>query len=121
MAIHRQKSDTHLDNTAGDNSRYRLTNVHIDAEIREGARRYGLWQKPEIDESDIEDWNKHTVSRTDQLRLDSIANKYYPGRPDYWWAIALVNDIQNPLEDVAIGDTLYIPPQELIEAALGQQ
>jgi len=120
MVVHRQKGETHLDNTAGENSRYRLTNVHIDEEIRVGVRRYGLWQKPDIDESDKDNWTKHTVSVTDQLRLDSIANKYYPGRPDYWWAIAMVNSIRNPLEDVSIGDTLYIPPQDLIESALGK-
>ena len=118
MVLKRQKGDTYLDNTESTTSRYRLTNMHIDSEIKVGTRRFGLWKRPPIDETGADNWIKHTITRSQEQRIDNLSQLYYE-RPDYWWAIASVNKIHNSLEDISIGDTLIIPPLSSIELALG--
>ena len=49
----------------------------------------------------------HEVSSSEENRLDIISNKYYSS-PDFYWAIALANDIIDPF-DVPQGMILRIP------------
>jgi len=118
MVVQREKSDTYLDNTQGTNSRYRLTAMHIDEQVRIGSRRFGTWARPPINTADKDSWIKHTVTDVDKLRLDNISYQYY-NRVDYWWAIASVNEIKNPFEELTAGMILFIPPAVEIELALG--
>lgn len=50
----------------------------------------------------------HTVQSGEQFRLDNISYTYY-GDPEYWWLIALHNNISSSLFDVSPGDILKIP------------
>ena len=120
MVKQREKTETYLDNSADLESRYKFTRIIVDKKIRSGVRKYDIHTKPAIDERAMDTWTKHTVSEVDYIRIDNIAYKYY-GRVDYWWAIAQVNDIQNPLENIAIGDTLFIPPINEIQNALREK
>lgn len=51
--------------------------------------------------------NLYSVESGYENRLDLISYKFY-GTPLLWWAIAMVNNISNPL-DVDIGIVLRIP------------
>lgn len=48
------------------------------------------------------------IEITSEIRLDKLANEYY-GDPKLWWAIAQVNNIKNPLTELAIGKLIRIP------------
>ena len=50
----------------------------------------------------------YRVISTDAMRPDIISYRMY-GTTNYWWVICLVNAIDNPLEDLAIGILLQIP------------
>jgi len=50
----------------------------------------------------------YRVNAGDIKRIYRISEKMY-GTPQFWWIICLVNDIENPLLDVASGDLLIIP------------
>jgi hypothetical protein len=49
----------------------------------------------------------HEVQQNEENRLDIISNKYY-GSPEYYWLIAMANDIVDPFV-VRVGDVLRIP------------
>ena len=51
------------------------------------------------------DTTPHTWGHGD--RIDKLANKYY-GDDQFWWVIALVNNIQYPL-GIKVGTVLTIP------------
>lgn len=72
---------------------------------------YGTWIDPtSVDPlgPDILD-GVETFDHIIQLgeRLDAIAHKYY-GDPDYWWAIALANRIQDPFS-LTVGARIRVP------------
>ena len=54
----------------------------------------------------------YTVKKGDTL--DSIALMYY-GNPTYFWVIADFNRILNCLDDLTVGELLYIPSINEIE------
>jgi len=118
MVKQRVKSETYLDNTADRSSRYTSTAMITDSIVRPGTRKYDIYTKPDIDTEDIANWVKHKVTEVDAKRIDMISYQYY-SRPDFWWAIAIVNEVANPLEDISAGDTLFIPPLEIVQEALG--
>ena len=49
----------------------------------------------------------HEVQTSEENRLDIIANIYYKN-PQYWWAIAMANDIIDPFT-IPAGSILRIP------------
>ena len=49
----------------------------------------------------------HEVLQSEENRLDIISNKYY-GSPEYWWIIAMGNDLIDPLF-IKPGTILRIP------------
>ena len=50
----------------------------------------------------------HEVQREEENRLDIISLKYY-GDPQYFWIIAMANNLVDPFI-VKVGDMLRIPP-----------
>lgn len=63
-----------------------------------------------------EDSSNYIVKASEEGRLDLISYKIY-GTVDYWWVIAIANDIYFPL-DVKAGDVLLLPPKYYIEQVL---
>ena len=51
----------------------------------------------------------YTITDKTKNRLDVIASMYYRN-PQYWWIIAIANDIIDPLTELKIGTTIRIPP-----------
>ena len=51
----------------------------------------------------------YTVSKKTKNRLDIISTMYYK-TPQYWWIIAIANDIIDPLTELKEGTTIRIPP-----------
>lgn len=51
----------------------------------------------------------YTVSSKTKNRLDIISAMYYKN-PQYWWIIAIANDIIDPLTELEEGTTIRIPP-----------
>ena len=51
----------------------------------------------------------YQVNESDLMRPDMISYKCYNGSCEYWWIIAYVNAIQNPLTDFTVGQILTIP------------
>ena len=117
MVKQRNKKDVYLDNTTNIESRYKFTGMTVDSVIKEGTRKFDIYTKPEIDTTNIATWVKHRVTEVDYSRIDNISYLYYD-RPDFWWAIAIVNEVANPLEDISVGDTLFIPPLEEVQKTL---
>jgi hypothetical protein len=52
----------------------------------------------------------YRVIGADLMRPDRISDKNY-GSPNFWWIICLVNNINNPLLDLEVGQILKIPHQ----------
>jgi hypothetical protein len=50
----------------------------------------------------------YIVTQTVIGRIDLVSFQSY-GTVDLWWLIALRNDIINPIDDLVLGDQLYIP------------
>jgi len=112
----RQRLDADLDRLqteAGDNfTRYALTALHPVLEKKQV--RFGIWNAPKI--SLVNPF--YRVVRAEEIgRLDIISTEYYDD-PRLWWAIAHVNRILNPLNDMVIGMTLIIPRKEAVVAAI---
>jgi hypothetical protein len=97
-------------------SRLRLTNQHVDDLVSPGRLRFGLWKVPLID---LAEYDLYTVTQGDLQRIDRIASQML-GDPALWWAIAIVNNIANPLKDLTVGTTLVIPHASSVSAALAQ-
>lgn len=118
MALFRQVVEQpFLENTTDNDSRYGLTKVTIDQTVKEGTRRFGLWQKPDVSPDDA---GRHVIGPGEVGRIDLIAYKHYRN-VNYWWAIALANDIKNPLTDLVPGETLLIPTRSAITEALAER
>ena len=52
--------------------------------------------------------NYYRITADDVLRADLLSFKNY-GSVKYWWIICYVNGIQNPFEDITIGELIKIP------------
>lgn len=94
-------------------NRYRLTRIYLDDYVSPGRRRYGTWVPPEID---MTEYDVHTVTSVELQRMDLISYKWYRD-PTFWWAIALVNNISDPLGGLSAGQVLLIPKLSAIIAA----
>ena len=106
-----------LENTTSEESRYGLSKVTIDQTVTEGRRRFGLWQKPVLK---METYTWHVISPGEVGRLDLISYKTY-GTVQYWWAIALANNVSNPLNDLVPGTALKLPTRADIMEALAER
>ncbi len=96
--------------------RYDLTAQRVDDSVKPGTLRNGLWKVPEID---MTSYNRYAVTAADDKRIDMIAYRMY-GDVNLWWAIAIVNNIANPLRDLEVGVTLRIPLAAEIARALAR-
>lgn len=92
-------------------SRFKKTPVYT----KNGKTFFGLWKPPSIkidgDEKVV------TISAAKKGQLDKTANEEY-GTRELWWAIALVNNIVHPPDEVVAGLELVIPKLENIRQAL---
>jgi capsid portal protein len=58
-----------------------------------------------VDESQNDKY--HEVLQEEENRLDIISNKYY-GNPEFWWVIAVGNNLVDPFV-IKVGDIIRIP------------
>lgn len=102
----------------GENSRLRFLKFKTHSDLLGGVKEF-IDPSPlgnfRIDESS-DDWY-HEVSLTDQHALDYIAYKFY-GDESYWWILAIVNDVIDPLTEPSIGDVIRIPNFSNVLSAL---
>ncbi len=71
---------------------------------------YGLWQRPEFKR-----FLDYTYTVKDGDTLDLISYEVY-GREDWYYAIAVANDIIHPFKDLKVGMVLKLPhPEEIIK------
>lgn len=61
-------------------------------------------------------YSTYEVSDED-IFLDNISYKIYK-TPHLWWVIALINNIQNPFEDLNVGDNIKVLKNEYISQVL---
>lgn len=66
--------------------------------LRNTLSSFELVHEPAYYRTDIQD-----VGRPDLISYENYGTEYY------WWIICLVNGIENPLEDIAVGTILQIP------------
>ena len=83
-------------------SRYQIYRLIMD---NDGDTYVETTNRTPIKESERDKY--HEVQKNEENRLDIISNKYY-GTPEYFWMIALANDIVDPFV-VKPGDVLRIP------------
>lgn len=76
------------------------------AENRSGEKFLALRKPLNLQEADDDVLVQITQDLVD--RPDLVASKAYDN-PDLWWVIYEFNGIQNPLEDLNIGDILRVP------------
>jgi nucleoid-associated protein YgaU len=112
----RNRADAFLRVDRGTLDRYRLTRVHLDTTVARGRQRYSVWTPPPVEATEFDE--RHTVTGADLGHLDLIAYQYY-GIEEYWFAIAYVNKIRNPITDMFIGQQLIIPALQAVTDALG--
>lgn len=86
------------------NSRY--TNLRRLYDEEKGVYYHESWNQKFIDESPED--NFFTVTESEKDRLDLVSYSYY-GTSNYWWVIAIANEILDPF-DVPVGTNLRIPP-----------
>ena len=86
------------------NSRY--TNLRRLYDNKKGVYYHETWNQKFIDESPED--NFFTVTESEKDRLDLVSYSYY-GTANYWWVIAIANEIIDPF-DVPVGTSLRIPP-----------
>ena len=98
-------------------SRYIHTKTYTDDLVQPGRFRMGVWKAPDID---MTNYDRYAIKESDIGRIDLIAWEFYRD-VNLWWAIALVNGIKNPFEDLVIGDTIFIPKLEAVTEALAQR
>ena len=85
--------------------------------IKQGRAFFGLWRPPIIRLDGDEE--KITVQLGMEGSLDLIA-QITLGDRQFWRAIAQVNKIDFPLEEVKAGDRIIIPKLERVRAAYQQ-
>lgn len=90
--------------TYTNNSRYSNLRRLFDKE--RGKYFHENWIKKTLSVSNEDEY--FTVTKSEEDRLDLIANYFY-STPRYWWVIALANDIIDPF-DIPVGTQLRIPP-----------
>ncbi len=95
-------------------SRYVTCEVIQDSRLLNGQARYTQWNLLNIDLSDA---IQYTVRAQDLGRLDVLSAKV-TGLPDYWWAIAKVNNIKNQFTDMSVGQIIILPSLTSIVTAL---
>jgi len=102
-------------------NRHILTRLYLDdGSFRESANkatRFGLWKAPDID---LTGAIQYEVPPNLAGRIDIIAADVY-GDPSLWWAIALVNNIKNPFNEVVGCMILVIPQQKAIDQSLSTE
>lgn len=59
----------------------------------------------------------YTVPQAGEGRLDLISQQFY-GTPELWWAVAVVNDLRDPLIGFEAGQTIRVPTKERL-ASIG--
>ena len=104
----------YLKNRAAATSRYAISRITTELGIRPGVRRQELWERLDVD---LTGASYYAVQGSDIGRLDLISYRFYR-TPNYWWVIALVNNIKNQFTDVVVGATLVIPKADEVEKAL---
>ena len=83
--------------------------------------RYSIYRQIISDETYLETFNQNTIEKSDsdkfhivtkreENRLDIISNDFY-GTPNYWWILAIANELIDPFI-VNVGDSIRIPPIE---------
>lgn len=87
----------------------------IQAEI-EGVRQnvlvFGLMVEAVVaDATDI----LYRVPESSSNRLDLLSQQFY-GTPELWWAIALVNNVLDPIVGVTPGLTIRVPTRDRLAA-----
>jgi hypothetical protein len=112
----------YLVNRSPVDNRYVLTKIYVDDYVFPGRRRYGLWKYPDFQsrpEIPLKEgtYYRYTVTAVDIGRIDLIAWKYYRN-VNWWWVIAMVNHIANPLTDLVIGQVLLIPKKDIVTTAI---
>lgn len=85
--------------------------------IQDGRAFFGLWRPPAIQVDGDEE--RITVPLGMEGSLDIIAQVTLGSR-DFWRAIAQVNKIDYPLEEVKVGDEIIIPKLQYVRAAYQQ-
>lgn len=85
--------------------------------IKDGRAFFGLWRPPEITLDGDEE--RIAVPMGLEGHLDLIAQVTLGDRA-FWRAIAQVNRIDYPLEEVKVGDRIIIPKAPAVRAAYRQ-
>lgn len=80
-----------------------------------GKTIFGLWNPPKIKM----DGDEKIVSVSSDIvgNLDILSFREY-GSPEYWWCIALVNNIKDPTTEIVVNKELNIPKIANIRSAL---
>jgi len=84
-------------------SRYQVLRVVVEDEKYRYLETFNQVKIPE-DSND----QYHVITQREVNRLDIISNNYYQS-PEYWWAIALANNLIDPFV-IEEGMVLRIPP-----------
>lgn len=90
-------------------SRYKDTGVVFVPAVNK--RYFEMWERPEELSAMIDNADRFIVRRADIGRLDLLADEYY-SNVNLWWIIAAVNNLVDPIEDMVVGQRLFIPAYE---------
>lgn len=85
--------------------------------IKEGRAFFGLWRPPNVETDGDEE--RIAIPMGMEGHLDLVAQVTLGDRR-YWRAIAQVNRIDYPLEEVKVGDRIIIPKVSKVRAAYQQ-
>lgn len=64
-----------------------------------------------------DDWTDYEVDPNEEYDLYKIAYRFY-GSVEYWWVIAVVAKLDNPLDRLEAGTVLKLPPASWIREKL---
>ena len=90
---------------------YSGINAVIDG-VRQSVIVFGLLVPAVVpDASDV----LYTVTQGETSRLDLISQRFY-GTPELWWAVAVVNNMVDPLLGFASNQTIRMPTKNRLAA-----
>jgi hypothetical protein len=98
------------------NSLYNKYSRYVGGGTSETADNRIEWWERTVLKSDVSDV-QYAVENIYEGRLDLIASVFY-NEPRYWWIVAQLNNIIDPISEVVPGRVLRMPTKERLQLLL---
>jgi hypothetical protein len=95
--------------------RTKMLQVRDSADNLTNSYVWGVWKPFEFRATDGDVF--YRIADHEVGRLDLLSHRFY-GTPSFWWVIAYVNNVVDPIFDLIPGMVLRIPPLAHVQAVV---